>query len=143
MKAKKSNRTAVIVLGAVAAVLALCVGVGIIGGVMSSSDDDAGKPASVPAYKVVSSKGGNIVVEVDQLPTKEQMTSIVTDLRGQQSKEAGYFVSINCSTGGTAKADNRLGNGRFGIGAAGEARTGLDDGVIDVQVNEGRTCPAA
>lgn len=142
VKKKKAGNPLLGALGLLV-VVALCG----VGGVIAFGGDDESSPApttvkNVPQYRVVSQKGGNITVEVDTLPTKKQMTAIVTDLQSKQTDEDGYFVSINCSTGATKSADNRLGNGKFGIGALGKARTGLNEGQIDVQVNEGRTCPA-
>ncbi|MFC9874858.1 hypothetical protein [Nocardia salmonicida] len=52
--------------------------------------------------------------------------------------EGGYWVRINCVTGGTAKADNRLANGTIGVGKKGMAvigNFGGFDGVI-----AGATC---
>lgn len=141
---KKPNRALLAVLLSVLAVLALCLVVTVVYGVTSDKkkDENAAAPAA-PAYKVVKQEKGDITVEVDYLPTKEQMTAIVTDLKAKQSKDDGYFVLINCSTGGTKGSDNRLGNGKFAIGNIGKARTGLEEGVVEVQVNDGRTCPAA
>lgn len=143
-RSKKPNKAVLAILLSVLAALALCLVVTVIYGVTQDSKktkDAAAAPP--PAYKVVKQDKGDITVEVDYLPTKDQMTAIVTDLKAKQTKDDGYHVLINCSTGGTGTSDNRLGNGRFAIGNIGEARTGLDEGVIDVQVNEGRTCPAA
>ncbi len=111
--------------------------------VMDVGGDDDQTPASAPTYRVVSQNAkGEIVVEVDALVTKEQMQAIAEDLRTKQTKDHGYWVSINCSTGGTKAADNRLGNARFGLGALGTAQTGVEKGKVLVEPNEGRTCPA-
>jgi hypothetical protein len=61
---------------------------------------------------------------------------------GSLDDEAGYFVYINCSTGGTAGADNRLANGRYAKGNIGVATTGLNDGDKEFEPVEGRDCPA-
>lgn len=148
---KKPNKVLLAVLLSVLGVLALCLVVTVVYGV-THDDKKTGSPAAKTnspaakppaAYNVVKQEKGTITVVVDYLPTKDQMTAIVTDLQAKQSKDDGYFVLINCSTGGTKSSDNRLGNGKFAIGNIGEARTGLKEGVIEVQVNEGRTCPAA
>jgi hypothetical protein len=141
---KPPNRTALVVLSAIAGVLVLVICVGVIGGIMSGGDDEQPQAEQpVPAYTVAKqTEKGDITVEVDQLVTEDQARAIAEDLRGKQTKDNGYWVSINCSTGGTAKADNRLANARFGIGALGQAKTGLDEGQIEVEVNEGRSCPA-
>lgn len=52
--------------------------------------------------------------------------------------EGGYWVRINCVTGGTGRADNRLANGTIGVGKRGIAiigNFGGFDGVIS-----GATC---
>lgn len=107
-----------------------------------SATPASGKSNSIPAFKVVEQRNGTIVIEVDQLLTKDQMIAIVKKLRSKQSAESGYWVRINCSTGASRAADNRLGNARFAIGTKGKAATGLNEGEIEVQVNEGRSCPA-
>lgn len=142
---KQQNKVAIVVLGSILGVLALCLVVGVVGAALGIGDkpsDTETTASEVLEYTVASQDGGKIVVEVDRVLTQAEMTAIAEDLQGNQSEDAGYFVSVNCSTGGTAKVDNRLGNIRFGIGAKGKAATGLDEGLLDVQVNEGRTCPA-
>ncbi|MFE0808199.1 hypothetical protein ACFW34_12035 [Streptomyces sp. NPDC058848] len=99
--------------------------------------------AKPPAYTVVEQEvEGNrriVVVEVDSTKNLRAVFDAVTkDL----TDEAGYFVEINCSTGGTDKVDNRLANGRYAVGRMGSAATGLDEGGSDFSTNEGRSCPA-
>ncbi|WP_328438300.1 hypothetical protein [Nocardia puris] len=53
--------------------------------------------------------------------------------------EGGYWVRINCETGGSDTADNRLANGHIGVGRLGIAQTG-DLGGFDGVV-PGATCP--
>jgi len=58
---------------------------------------------------------------------------------GPTLAEGGYFVQINCTTGGTAKFDNRLANGTIAIGRLGMAQVGglgEFEGIIS-----GRHCP--
>ncbi|WP_223874414.1 hypothetical protein [Salinispora mooreana] len=113
---------------------------GLIGGLLFSDDTEL---ENLPAYTVVDQEGGHITVEVDQVLTADQVEAIGADLRSKQTRETGYIVTVNCSTGGSATVDNRLANVRFGIGTLGRARTGLDDGQIDAQLNQDRTCPAS
>ena len=49
---QKGNQTALIVLSVVAAVLAVCVVVGVIGGILTSDDDDAGEPNTQPSIEL-------------------------------------------------------------------------------------------
>ncbi|WP_018223883.1 hypothetical protein [Salinispora pacifica] len=141
MSQKRKPSTAVVVLSAVAGALTLVLFAGLIGGLLFSDDDT--ELESPPAYTAVSQEGGDIVVEVDQVLTADQVEAIGVDLRSKQTRETSYHVSINCSTGGSETSDNRLANVRFGIGTLGKARTGLDDGQFDVQMNQDRTCPAS
>ncbi|MFM9675786.1 hypothetical protein [Streptomyces brasiliscabiei] len=55
--------------------------------------------------------------------------------------EAGYYVMINCSTGGTTDVDNRLANGQKAVGNMGAATTGLEEGGTEFSTNKGRSCP--
>lgn len=137
---KPPNKTVLIVLSGIAGVLVLVLCVGIIGALVSGDEEQPA--ATVPAYKVVSEDGREIVVEVDALPDGDGLKAIFDQVRTKDRPDGGYSVRINCSTGGTAAADNRLANGRFGIGNLGEAQTGLKNGEVTFDVNEGRTCPA-
>lgn len=97
----------------------------------------------VPAYKKTSGeKPSTIIVTVDTAVTQEDAEAIIADLQRTHIVDDGYFVLINCSTGGTEGLDNRLANGKFAVGAIGAARTGLDDGSSEVTLNAGRECPA-
>lgn len=99
----------------------------------------AGPPA--PAYRVVSQTGGAIVAEVDALPAGDGLRGIFEAIRAGVTAEGGYWVRINCATGGTAAADRRLANGRFGVGRRGEAATGLKAGRVEFAVVDGAACP--
>ncbi|AVH58393.1 MULTISPECIES: hypothetical protein [Streptomyces] len=130
----KHHRTTAAALAAVAALAALTA--------CSSSDDD--KPAAnVPAYKITQQddSGNQRNVSVEVTSTKD-LRAVFDDVAAKLTDPAGYFVSINCATGGTGKVDNRLANGRKAVGNIGAASTGLDDGQTDYKANTGRTCPA-
>lgn len=107
----------------------------------STSDSGSDKPAA-PPYKVVqqdtSGNSRDVIVEVD---STERLDDVFNAVAHDLTDEAGYHVYINCSTGGTAGADNRLGNGRKAVGTMGKAATGLDDGQVEYASLEGRTCP--
>ncbi|MET9734299.1 hypothetical protein ABZZ79_27770 [Streptomyces sp. NPDC006458] len=107
-------------------------------GCSSGSDD---KP-DAPAYEITaqddSGNSRDVEVTVDSAKDlKAVFDAVTTDL----TDEAGYHVYINCSTGGTAKMDNRLANGRLARGTMGEATTGLKDGESEFEAVEGHTCP--
>lgn len=106
-----------------------------------SEDDD--KPATPPpAYKVTEQDTtGNVrgvTVEVD---STKNLRAVFDDVIKDLDDEAAYHVLINCSTGGTKTADNRLANGKYAVGNTGAAATGLEDGKSEFTENEGRTCP--
>ncbi|MEQ4610669.1 hypothetical protein ABMX48_31650 [Streptomyces cavourensis] len=106
---------------------------------------DEATPAAgpAPAYKIVKqdTEGNKRDVEVHVDSTKDLRAVFDAVVRGLKD-EAGYYIMINCSTGGTAKVDNRLANGQYAIGNMGAATTGLDEGTTEFSTNDGRTCPA-
>lgn len=106
-----------------------------------SSNTNSGEPA--PSYEVVEQESSgntrNIVIEVD---TTKDLRAVFDASIGDLSDEAGYWISINCSTGGTASVDNRLANGKYAIGRMGAAATGLKDKGSEFSTNKGKTCPA-
>lgn len=137
----------------VVAVLVVCCLVGVIGAALSGDGEQDGgqetgtatsSPAeSVPEYRVVTAdEDGTIVVEVDAMPAGDGLRQIFDDIRAAQTRESGYWVQINCSSGETDTFDNRLANGRFGIGPLGEAQTGLPEGEAEFEPVDGRSCPA-
>ena len=85
--------------------------------------------------------GDEITIEVDRLITQEEAEAIMADLQADSHENRGYFVRIDCSTGATESAANRLANGRFANGDVGAAQTGLEPGTFEVEVREGRECP--
>lgn len=110
----------------------------------SGGDGGSGDGGKAPAYEVTKrDTSGNqrtITVEVDTTKNlKEVFDDVTTDL----TDEAGYYVEINCSTGGAKAADNRLANGRKAIGRMGAAATGLKDGQSEFEPVRGAKCPAA
>lgn len=108
----------------------------------SSGSDDPTAAADIPTYKITSQDAsGNkrdITIEVDHTT---DLRAIFDDATGKLNEEAGYYVMINCSTGGTKSADNRLANGQHAIGRMGTATTGLKDGESEFAALEGRKCP--
>ncbi|MFJ2515599.1 hypothetical protein ACIPEL_36280 [Streptomyces griseoviridis] len=113
----------------------------------ASAKDQAKKPAAeavkdVPKYTLVrQDKTGNKRTVVAEVDTTSHLRAVFDAVTARLTDEAGYFVMINCSTGGTKTVDNRLANGQKAVGRLGEATTGLDDGHTEFSTNEGRTCP--
>ncbi|MYU21207.1 hypothetical protein [Streptomyces sp. SID8352] len=127
-------------------VFILLVALIALGSALDGDDDKADtKPAAkAPPYKVTQQDDdGNqrtVRVEVDSTTGLRQ---VFDDVAAKLTDEAGWFVQINCSTGGTEKVDNRLANGRKAVGRIGAATTGLKDGDIEFATVDGRSCPAA
>lgn len=133
-----------IVAGAVLVLIVL----GGLAAAITPDDDGGGQPAAaaapaVPPYKVVKTFGKglstDITVEVD---STEGLRQVFDDVRKTHQDDGGYFVIVNCSTGGTKGRDNRLANGRYAVGHEGEAATGLDDGKAEFEVLPDAECPA-
>ncbi|MFF9284853.1 hypothetical protein [Streptomyces griseosporeus] len=128
------KRTAAALLAAVAALASLTA--------CSSSDSNDDKPAA-PPYKITKqdASGNQRQVTVEVTSTKD-LRAVFDDVADKLTDDAGYFVEINCATGGTAKADNRLANGKKAVGNIGAAATGLDDGKTQFEEQPGAKCPA-
>lgn len=108
----------------------------------SSDDSDSKSTPAAPDYKITkqgkSGNSRNVEVSVDSTKDLEAVfNAVVEDL----TDEAGYFVYINCSSGGTDTVDNRLANGKLARGTMGQAATGLDDGATEFETVKGKTCP--
>ncbi|WP_432135857.1 hypothetical protein [Streptomyces sp. bgisy154] len=124
-------------------VVALFIVAGIIGTVTGAGDDDKQADPKPPYEVVQQDTNGNkrtIVVEVN---TTKDLRSVFDAVTTGLKDEAGYYIMINCSTGGTKSVDNRLANGQYAIGRLGEATTGLNDGDTEFSTNKGRTCPVS
>lgn len=87
------------------------------------------------------SSSGEIRVIVDRTITEGEAYVIAELIRGDLSEPGGYFVSINCRTGGTDTFDNRQGNATIAVGELGMAQTGFVREGATVELVEGRTCP--
>jgi ABC-type phosphate/phosphonate transport system substrate-binding protein len=112
-------------------------------GLTACSSTDTTTSASVPPHKIVkqddSGNGRSIVVEAE---STENLKAIFDEVTKNLTDEAGYFIEINCSSGGTDHADNRLANGKKAVGNTGAARTGLEEGQTEFEEVAGRECPA-
>jgi hypothetical protein len=102
---------------------------------------ETGEETAAPDYEIVEDDDqGTIVAEVDSLPDPSGLEAIFAAVRDDNdSKDGSYSLGIDCSTGGTWAAANRLASGRFGD--LGAAQTGLQDGASEFEVNDDRTCP--
>lgn len=104
--------------------------------------DTKPEPAA-PKYEIVQQDdSGNqreVVVEVE---TTKGLESVFKDVAQGLTEEAGYYITINCSGGGSSGADNRLANGRKAVGNVGAASTGLEDGATEFEPVKGAKCPA-
>lgn len=98
--------------------------------------------ADVPDYTISSQDDtGNartVVIEVD---AAKDLEAVFNDVAQTFTDEGGYFVQINCSTGGTHDVDHRLANGKKAIGNMGEVRTDLKDGQTEFEALDGKDCP--
>lgn len=100
--------------------------------------------AAAPEFVVESGPvdtDGPVRITVDATITEDEQSAIMEVLVLDFTAEGGYFVSINCSTGGTAAADHRLGNGVISVGKMGAARTGFIRDGFNIKPLAGATCP--
>lgn len=107
-----------------------------------SGGEASSAAAATPPYRLEVTDKRYFDVYVDKLYPAADLRRIVADLQQRHAdQEDGYFVRINCSTGGTSGADNRLANAKFAVGPLGAARTGLDEGKVDFEIVDGAQCP--
>ncbi|MDA0250712.1 MAG: hypothetical protein O3A42_07115 [Actinobacteria bacterium] len=100
--------------------------------------------SAAPSYRLEVRDERYLDVFVDQLYPAADLQGIVAELQGQfADRQGGYFVQINCSTGGTSGADNRLANAKFAVGSVGAASTGLPAGERSFKAVDGAQCPVA
>ncbi|GAA3223409.1 hypothetical protein [Actinocorallia longicatena] len=103
--------------------------------------DDEAKTPTAP-YKIVRTEKGLFVAEVDRLPEGDGLRRIFDEIRrAHDDRDGDWHVWINCSTGGTAAADNRLATGRYAVGQLGAANTGLKAGEAEFEPVAGAKCP--
>jgi ABC-type oligopeptide transport system substrate-binding subunit len=128
----KRTTTAAAVLLAALATLTAC----------SSSDSSDDKPAA-PPYKITrqDTDGTQRTIAVEVTSTKD-LRGVFDTVADQLTEDAGYFIEINCATGGTGTSDNRLANGKKAVGSIGAAATGLDDGKTEYAEQPNAKCPA-
>ena len=100
---------------------------------------ELGLPA-LPEY-YVEARDESLDVWINEPITEQQATWIVWELMQEIRPDGAYFVQINCIAGSTDTWDNRQANSRFGVGARGEAISGLSASRQDFEMVEGATCP--
>lgn len=134
------NRTTAAALSAVAALAATLTACS------TSTDAGSSKPAdkpAAPAYKITKQDdSGNQRQVTVEVSTTKDLRAVFDDVAGKLKDDAGYFIEINCATGGSKAADNRLANGKKAVGSIGAASTGLDDGKTEYEEQPGAKCPA-
>lgn len=131
---RTTAKTTGILAGLTTAVLAFT-------GCSSDSPSSQAKP-SAPPYKITAqnSRGMHTYVTVEVDSTKN-LKAVFDAVRADLTDDAGYFVSINCSTGSTDTYEHRLANGKYAVGSKGAASTGLDEGGTEFETVKGATCP--
>ncbi|MGW3711359.1 hypothetical protein ACWDN6_14575 [Streptomyces albogriseolus] len=99
--------------------------------------------ADAPPYTITEQDdtGNQRTVRVE-VKTADRIEDVFNTVADTLDDEGGWFVEINCSTGGTKSADNRLGNGKKAVGATGAAATGLDEGGTQFEAQPNPECPA-
>ncbi|MCC9712060.1 hypothetical protein E4N62_46765 [Streptomyces sp. MNU76] len=140
---KKTRPAALVGIGCLGIVFMATVVSALTSLTGGDSNDKSDKAAAkAPRYEIVeqdtSGNKRNVVVEVD---STKSLKAVFDDVTGKLTEEAGYYVVINCSTGGTDDVDNRLANGQKAVGSMGAATTGLEDGDTEFSTNPDRTCP--
>ena len=96
--------------------------------------------AEDPIPHEVEIDGQRAVVWIDQPLTIQQAWILTNEL---DPPEGGYFVEINCKTGGTSSAYNRQANGKLAVGERGGKALGLRAGVRTVELVDGAACTPA
>jgi hypothetical protein len=123
----------------------ICVALGgavlLLAGCATSSKPSAAPTPSTPAYRLVSAERRTVTVEVDQVPDAAGLAAILAAERARHGDDGGWTLLVNCSSGGTKAADNRLANGRWANGRLGAAQTGLAAGASEITQVDGATCP--
>ncbi|MEU5366832.1 hypothetical protein ABZ354_25740 [Streptomyces sp. NPDC005925] len=108
--------------------------------------DTEGKSSEVPPYKIVqqdtSGDSRDLVVEVESIDggtnsAFDDLHAVFNNVADRLTDEADYRVSINCSTGGAAKADNRLANGTVRVDSTGTLKE------ANFGIAQSQTCPKA
>lgn len=130
----RTARTAIITAATIVAAVVAAVAIAVT---LDSPDEITVNNGTVVHHDTEGNQR-RIVVEVD---SDDNLDAVFDDIIDDLTDDAGYYISINCSTGGTAEVDNRLANGRYALGGIGQATTGLDHGESEFERVDGRTCP--
>jgi len=130
----RTARTAIITAATIVAAVVAAVAIAVT---LDSPDEITVNNGTVVHHDTEGNQR-RIVVEVD---TDANLDAVFDDIIDDLTDDAGYYISINCFTGGTAEVDNRLANGRYALGGIGQATTSLDHGESEFERVDGRTCP--
>ena len=125
----RTARTAIITATTIVAAVVAAVAIAVT---LDSPDEITVNNGTV-AHHDTEGNQRRIVVEVD---TDDNLDAVFDDIIGDLTDDAGYYISINCSS-----SDNRLANGRYALGGIGQATTGLDHGESELERVESATCP--
>ncbi|MFC9431268.1 hypothetical protein [Streptomyces sp. NPDC056987] len=99
---------------------------GIVGCAPEGADTDSESATYAPAYKILKRDGsGNSPTNEIEVDGTEKLRAVIDDALSEATDDAAYFVTINCSGGGTVAVDNRLA-----------------DGDREFDVPDGRSCPS-
>lgn len=90
-------------------------------------------PASAPAFQIVKDGEGLVVAEVE---TGRGLRQVFDAVRQRPRRAGAYRVWIVCTTGSTAKGENRLVNGAYQVGADGAQER------VEYTPVPGARCPA-
>jgi hypothetical protein len=123
----------------------ICVALGgavlLLAGCATAAKPSAAPSPSAPAYRLVGEAKRTVTVEIDQVPDAAGLAAILSAEKARHGDDGGWTLLINCASGGTAKADNRLANGRWANGKLGAAQTGLQAGGSEITPVAGAACP--
>lgn len=118
----------------------VCAGAGLVA--IAACGGGEGRGEGAASFAIVEEANRHIVVEVTAMPGNDGLRRVFDAVRAKDRPDGGYFVSINCSTGGTEMVDNRLANGKFAVGRLGAAQTGLPEGGTEFKLLPEAKCPA-
>lgn len=131
----RSERLRVVIATMVAMTVTGC-------GEASKSANNEAPTARAPVFEVTQDEDRGLQTYVTvEVSSSQNLRAVFDAVRADRQDEGGYFVFIDCATGGTSGAANRLATGTYAVGSKGEAVTDLDDGDASFKQNEGRTCP--
>lgn len=105
----------------------------------TGTETQASSDGEAPAYEVVSDEttdgGQQITVSVTDVPEQLAVQDLVGDLQEDRTDDGVYELSVVCAQG-----DAELASATWAQGDAALEESGLSEGQIDAQVDQGATC---